>query len=297
VRGLIIVIAAGCGRVGFDPIDGARAIDACSFGPFSAPVRLDASLQSVADDWFPTPVLDGRQLYFYSYRPPSAGADLWVVPLATPTLPASAPRIVAELATSEDERGPTLTRDALDIVYGSHAVASGQLPDLMSARWNAAATSWDPPSPISELNTIESEDTPWLSEDGLRLFFASSRPGVFGFLDLYEATRSDRTSPWEAPRHVQELSTTLNDSTPTTSSDGLVIFFGSSRVGGPGGMDVYTAKRPALDQPFGAAEVVTELSSTRDEYGLRLSSDGRTMYLNYDTLTNGGGFADMWIAR
>jgi hypothetical protein len=60
--------------------------------------------------------------------------------------------------------------------------------------------------------------------------------------------------------------------------------------------DIYTAHRPALDQPFSTPVLVPELSSARDDNGVRLSRDGKTMYLNYDTLTSGGANADLYSA-
>jgi len=47
---------------------------------------------------------------------------------------------------------------------------------------------------------------------------------------------------------------------------------------------------------FGPAELVPELCTPFDDYGLRLAPDGRTMYFNYDTETLGGRQADIWTA-
>lgn len=251
---------------------------------------MEAAVQSGGDDWFPTPTAGDTQLFFYVY-PGASAADLVVATRATPTSPFGAPQLVTELDTTNDEQAPTLTDDGLEIVwvYRTQTVAS----DLMTSRRASTTATWPAGTPIATINGANADSTPWISGDGLRLWLTSDRPGTLGGLDLYEATRTDRAAAWGAPSHIIEVSSGQNDASPTLSADGLDVFFTS---GPSGNYDVYTAHRPALDQPFGPPQRVAELSSARDEYGLRLSRDGATMYLNYDTLVAGGGQADLWIA-
>jgi hypothetical protein len=95
---------------------------------------------------------------------------------------------------------------------------------------------------------------------------------------------------------LAEICSPQDEYAPALSTDGLEIFFASNRPGGKGGFDVYTSRRPALDQPFAPPTVVTEVNSALDDVGPRISSDGTTLYLNYDSITAGGGDADMWTA-
>jgi hypothetical protein len=43
-----------------------------------------------------------------------------------------------------------------------------------------------PPDPIAELNTPSSDEDPWLTADGMTIYFSSEAGGT---LDLYVATR------------------------------------------------------------------------------------------------------------
>jgi len=286
---------AACGRINFDSLaaDASPADAECTaFGPFSTPLKLDAVLQSPADDWFPTPSVGGTQLYYYTFRAPSQGAAVWVAERATSSSPFAAASRVSSLDTADDEAQPTLTDDGLYIVFASKPSAGQH--DLYASKRMSPTDAWGAPIPLTILNSASSDFTPWISGDGLRLWFSSARST--NFTDLYEATRMSRAVAFEAPQLITELVSSTEDQAPTLSYDGLELFFVSGRAGGPGMFDVYTARRPSLGQPFTTPQVVPELSSARDEYGLRLSPDGTTMFLNYDTLVNGGGNADMWTA-
>ena len=122
-----------------------------------------------------------------------------------------------------------------------------------------------------------------------------SRGGTGG-LDLYETTRASLTAPFDPPRELAELDSPQDDATGSLSPDGLEIFFGSIRAGGLGGQDIYTARRPSLDQPFSSPTRLTQLSSPMDDVSPRIASDNQTLYFEYDTSTSGGGDADIWIS-
>src|SRR5262249_11745420 len=132
--------------------------------------------------------------------------------------------------------------------------------------------------------SMSGDESAWMSGDGLRLVFASTRSGG---LQLWEATRATRQVDFDAPTMLAPLSGAGQIGSPTLSPDALDIYFCSSRPGGPGGLDIYTAHRAAVDQPFAAPVLVPELSSPLDEWGIRLADDA-TMYLDYDTSYMGG---------
>jgi hypothetical protein len=298
---LLVLLCGACGRIGFDGrvggVDagnGSKIADApCTFGPFSTPTRLDPGVQAVDDDWFPSPAVDETLLMFHTYRPTSQGADLWIALRASASLPFATPTRIIELSTTDDEMTPVVSEDGLEIFFATRTA----LPtELYRAQRGSLADPWGTPELLSTLGSPSADYMPWITADGTELWFSSARPGTIGFLDLWVATRAARGAPFAAPSHVTALGSTNDDGCPTLSADALEIFFTSDRPGGPGQLDVFTSRRPARDQPFDAPRVVMELSSTGDEFGLRLSADGTTMYLNYNTDVNGGGDADMWRA-
>lgn len=295
MRWVVVVACAACGRIGFDPRDGGERSDAeslCEWGPFAAPVPLPGAINSTADDWSPAPTRGGLEVYFYSYRPPNIGAAIWRASRPTLADPFAAAAQVAEVeGMGQQERAPVLSDDALDLVFERDPVGNGDLFETTRATTN---DTFAPPVPLAAVNSATTDADPWLSADGLRLVFASSRigPNQHG-LDMFETTRPDRASPFAPPVELHELDSDDDDFSPTLSADGREIFFASRRAGGRGGADIYTARRAAPGQPFGPPRLVPELSSPMDDVGTRLSVDGATLYLNYNARANGGANADL----
>lgn len=288
----IALVLAGCGRVGFDTYGGTADATSCTGATFGPPVRLAGPVQTPVDDWFPTPALGQTVLFLHTFGGSAQGAALWFAVRPDRSSEFGPPTLVSELDTANDEKSPSVTEDGLELVFARYAGTS--TGKLYRATRETATAAWNPATLISTLDSTGSTESPWLSADGLRIVFSSSRTGPNL---LFEATRASRLAEFGAPLPLAELHTgSSGENTPTLSTDGLEILFSSVRPGGPGGYDIYTARRPTTDQPFGTPMLVSELSSPRDDYGLRLASDDVTLYFNYDALVNGGANADLWVA-
>jgi hypothetical protein len=293
------VLASACGRIAFDAAavdaqdgDGADADAACAWGPFGAPVRLLGPVLAVGtDDWFPTPTRGELEIFFHSYRAGSLDAALWHATRTTTADLFGTPVRIVELDEAGGDSMPTLSEDGLVLVFARSA-APGEGADLFEARRSTPTSAFGAAVPLASLNTAFHDATPWLDASGLRLAYASYTSGSGAIL---ESTRASLADPFGTPRRIDELDTSAHENSPTLSSDGLELFFTANPA--DTGTDVYRALRPALDQPFGPPSRVAELSSPRDEFGLRLSRDGRRMYFNYDALLFGGGDADLWVAE
>jgi len=297
VRVRVVLVAcalAGCGRLDFGAIEVAHdaTADACTLGAFSTPTLLPGPVQSPADDWYPTPTLGETQLYFHSYRTGSLGADLWYATRADPASPFGTPIRIVELATTDNENQPTLTEDALDLIYAVDPAAGPA--ELWESQRATTTESWPMSVALASVNSASTDTSPFIDAEGLRLIFASAgRADGVGGLDLYETTRADRQSQFQPVVHLDTLASAQDDFAPTLSADGLEIIFSSARGGSS---HLYTARRPTLDQPFAAPTAMPEVTSTMDDVGSRLAPSGRTLYFNYDTLTLGGANADLWTS-
>jgi hypothetical protein len=297
VRIAAVLVLTACGRLGFDAT-GARdastdaAAPTCPWGPFSAPVQLPGPVQSSADDWSPTPTPDELELYYYQFIGGTGDGEIVRATRPSRTVPFSAPERVTELNSEMTEWSVSLTADGLVILFGRR---TGAATRLYEATRGSTADAWGAPALLTFADTSTTDESPWLSPDGLRLVFTRFASGMTTS-DLYETTRPARTSPWAAPVLLATLSAPDYEDEATTSADGLEVFFTSVRPGGVGAWDVYRATRGDVDQPWSAPVLVPELSSARDDIGLRLSSDGRTMYFNYDAVRSGGANAQLWTA-
>lgn len=288
----------GCGRLEFSPLplrgdggdgDSGDTSDAgpCTWSAFSMPTRLQGAILSGFDDWMATPTLGETRLYFHSYR--TTNSDLYVATRPTPADQFGTPTVIGELMTIDDQWTPTLTEDALVILYGDGEL--GPLHLKIATRGNTDQPFGAPIDvPVIGGTAVQQDKSPFLSPDGLRVMFTSNRSGQD---EIYESTRLSRSANFSLPVKLDLGAGFARDN--TASADGLEVFFISDRPGSLA-LDVWTARRPAIGQPFSTPTRVPELSSSRDDTGVRLSVDGRTMYLNYDTLTAGGGQADIYTA-
>src|SRR6185503_2016603 len=137
--------------------------------------------------------------------------------------PFGAPVHVPELASVDNEGGPTVSDDQLSIVFDSDR--SGVTPlDL----WGASRT--DPTMPFGTPTMLvppsvagQFDDNPELSPDGLRVYFSSDRTGPPRVL---VASRPTTTQPFGPAATVGGgPSTTMASIMPAVSPDELAIYF------------------------------------------------------------------------
>jgi hypothetical protein len=218
--------------------------------PWGAPKNLGEPVNSVADDFCPTPIR-GRGLFFVSREalPGSCGmADIyftrfnrkhgWREPqhLACAPVGPNGPL---------DEQGPSYVEvDGRALLYFSGG------PDIYVSE--AVEGVFGPATPVAELNTASSDIQPNVRKDGLEIVFASNdpaRPGWLGGFDVYGATRDSVDDPWSAPVNLGDaVNTAANETRPSFSWDALTLLFG--RAPGPeGSTDIYvtTRERTASD--------------------------------------------------
>lgn len=123
--------------------------------------------------------------------------------------------------------------------------------------------SFGAPTMVPELSIPgASLDDPSLTADMLEIYFKLNQGGS---LEIHSATRASLTSPWSAPALVDELASVGDNDTPEVSSDGLTMYFASSRNGN---VDIYLSTRADRAQPWGAPVPVSELSSPDPDYSV-----------------------------
>jgi hypothetical protein len=76
-------------------------------------------------------------------------------------------------------------------------VVCGSLCRIQAAENWMLSTPEPLPSPINLTNTFSA--SPWLTADGLNMYFGSDRPGGYGRWDLWVATRGSTSETWGEP--------------------------------------------------------------------------------------------------
>ncbi|HEY3221563.1 MAG TPA: hypothetical protein VGJ80_12595 [Gemmatimonadales bacterium] len=191
---------------------------------------------------------------------------------------------------------------SLVLLLGCDTPSDRSITGNLLADYSSHFSSWSDPANLgATVNTTFNEQGPTLSNDELSLYFGSDRPGGIGGFDIWVSHRACKDCAWETPVNVGPGVNTSSDETgPGLSIDGHLLFFRSTRPGGPGLGDVYLAKRTNPKDDFGWGEPValgpgvnTPAAEAGAEY-LQSAEDGAAnLYFNR---APAGGTADLYSA-
>jgi hypothetical protein len=198
---------------------------------------------------------DGRWLYFSSDRPGSTGTqrDIWVSRREDPRDDQgwSPPvNLGPPVNTNAPEQGPAyfVTREARYFRLLPKQKLMFVRPT--SGNFDIWEVNMLDDLPFGEAKRVDEFDTdgfwesgPSISQDGLEAFFQRSVPN--GPFDIFFSTRREADLPWSAPVN---LGTPVNtpdssDSGASRTSDGMLLYFDSTRGGGLGGSDIWLSTR------------------------------------------------------
>ena len=97
------------------------------------------------------------------------------------------------------------------------------------------------------------------------------------------------------PTEVPNVNSSSRDLKPSISSDGLSLFFTSTRPGGLGGMDIWVTTRETTDDPWGEpVNLGSPVNSTAWETSC-ISHDGLSLYLSSTRSRGSNANADIWV--
>lgn len=176
-------------------------------------------------------------------------------------------------------------RLGLAVVLGAFlAVTSFALP--------AASEIFEPPVPLTELNTERQEKSPCISDDGLELWFQSDRVEAFGVTYwVYVARRTHTAAPFGEPERI-----VVDAANPDLSSDGLTLWIARDTDLGEGvNIDLFVMRRTSRDEPFGAPEPVDELNTPHKDGSSSITADELTVVFHSDR-PGSVGTTDIWMA-
>jgi hypothetical protein len=162
------------------------------------------------------------------------------------------------------------------------------------------------------INTSGKDMTPWISPDGLELYFSSHRAGGYGNWDILVSQRASSNDPWQTPVNLGPfVNSTAGDYYPCLSSDGLVLFFsgydyigdngddsgtGPWRFGGLGKSDMWMTRRISTADPWEPpVNLGPELNTVFNDCQPRISPDGSTLLFTSNR-PGGYGRQDIWQA-
>lgn len=184
----------------------------------------------------------------------------------------------AEISTDQYESSPAFTPDGRELYY--------MLSDrrfehyrLMWSRCEQGRWSAPQPAPFAAPPPVQEAD-PFVTDDGRRLYFVSSRHDPAGDdLDIWFVERNPHGHWGAAQRLPAPVNSPGAELWPRVAAAGGILF-GSNRGGGHGGGDIYFAT-PQRDG-WRVRNLGPPVSTAADEYEAEISRDGRVLVVVAD---------------
>ena len=190
---------------------------------------------------------------------------------------------------------PNITPDGLALFFASDRPGGLGQRDIWVATRPTLSALWGTPVNLgAPVNTTAIEDDPFLSADGLSLYFDSTRPGGQGNRDLWVTTRPSHADPFGAPVNLgPAINSSAYDATPSVSRDHLTLLFASARSGNN---EIWISTRSSPNEPWPAAgNLGPPINSANYETTAYLSADGLTLFFFSDRHRPGTG--SLWVSR
>ena len=151
------------------------------------------------------------------------------------------------------------------------------------------------------INTINDEETPFISWDGQTLYFASNGHSSFGGLDIFRAKKSGNSwTDWEAPINLgPEINTINNERHYYRVNNSNEAYISSDRLNGKGGEDVY--KVVILNEEY--IDGIRVYGEVVDNYGKPVSVDINWKYTSNEEekvtviQTNDNGYYNLYLPK
>jgi hypothetical protein len=193
--------------------------------------------------------------------------------------------------SSESEYCASLSGDGLELYFGSRRSGGHGASDLWVTTRPTRSAPWAMPENLGPtINTPDMDNLPWMTPDGLELYFSSNRPGGYGAADIWVARRITPNDPWEEPVNLGPVvNSPVDDCGPCLSPDGLVLFFsdwdspeGPYRPGGLGRSDMWMTRRKSIADPWEPpVNLGHDMNTNQYDSGPGISPDGSTLYFTH----------------
>ena len=261
---------------------------------FGEPVNLGPKFNTSSMDFPDCFSSDGLEMYF------SSVGGLWAVTRETIDDDWGTPVNLGPPVITGDDGLSSISSDGLELYFQSTRAGGYGSDDIWVTRRATKDNAWGMPENLGPLvNSSKMEGEPWISTDGLELYFYSlNRAGGYGGFDIWISRRATKDDPWQEPVNLGPIiNSSAHESVPCLSSDGLLLFFSGEiispfRPGGFGSADMWVSRRASISDPWGTpVNLGPIVNSPSHDTGPIISPDGLMLYFSSE---RPGGFGGMY---
>jgi outer membrane protein OmpA-like peptidoglycan-associated protein len=155
---------------------------------------------------------------------------------------------------------------------------------------------WGPPIPMPGIiNSSFEEKSITISKDEKTLYFVSNRPGGYGGLDIYRATK-DSKGEWSNVKNVgPTINTEFDEDGPFIDLDGVTLIFSSRGHKGMGGHDLFKSTYdPNQNEWTPPQNLGYPLNTPDDDIYFVSAPDGKRAYYS-SVREDGMGYTDIYL--
>jgi serine/threonine protein kinase len=190
-----------------------------------------------------------------------------------------------------------ISPNGLELYFASDRPGGGQGSyDIWVTRRKTWLDPWEEPENLGAVINHSGLDAPaGITDDGLTMWIASTRPGGHGGMDIWTIKRASISEPWREPVNLGSPVNSPADDAGIISDDGLFLIINSNRTGGNGGQDLWMSRRPTPSDPWGVpTNLGPTINSSVWDYAPSLSTDGLLLFF-CSTRPEGYGAWDIWV--
>lgn len=260
------------------------AIATLKFKNGPEPELMGPPLNSLPLQYLPTLSPDEQEFYFTGRKGQEGRSDedLYVVQKIGTGW--SEPRSISQEVNSPYNEGAcTISGDGNTMVFSVCEAPMSKTGCDLYISYRKPDGSWGRPVNMDLVNSRFWDSQPSLNPDGTELFFASSRPGGQGKIDIW-VSNLGADGTWQTPVNLgPTINSAEDEGAPSLHANGRTLFFASKGHIGFGGYDLFLAERDADGHWSIPQNLGYPLNTHHHESALFVNAKGAEAYMTRDT--------------
>ncbi|MCD6594955.1 TonB family protein [bacterium] len=269
--------------------DSTESIDTAGTTEMASPTNL-TELNSIESDFAPFISTDGRTIYFSSSRDGGFGGEDIYISHFEKGYWTNPDNLGSSVNTKYNEGAMCISPDGEDMfisVCGRPDSYGGC--DIYVCHRHGE--NWSEPNNLGKsVNSQDWDGHPSLSPSGDTLYFASSRFGGFGGIDIYYTYKTKKG--WCKPKNFgYPINNARDQTSPFLHIDGETMYFSSGGHGGLGGLDVFFTRRDTATGRWSKPQNIgPPVNTSGNDYFFSVPGAGDYIYFASDRPAGYGGF-------